>query len=119
MMRLPMILALGAALASCSSGASDPYVDQLVERFDVDECADVQFIRAGRNPDVQKSGGLKVYIADTACIDAMHRAFEIIRFRKIGEMTFEYRSDLGWADVVTLTPLDDGSGTRIDWELES
>lgn len=119
MMRLPMILVLGAAVASCSSGGSDPYVDQLVERFGVDECVDVQFIRAGRNPDMRMSGGLNVYIADTACIDGMHRAFEIIRFRKIGETTFEYRSERGWADVVTLTALDDGSRTRIEWEIVS
>lgn len=68
---------------------------------------------------MRKSGGLKVYVADTACIDAMHLAFEIIRFRKIGESTFEYRSDGGWADVVTLTALGDGSRTRIDWEIVS
>jgi hypothetical protein len=114
-----MILALGVTVASCSSAGSDLYVDQLVERFDVDECADVQFIRAGRNPDMRKSGGLNVYIADRACIDAMHRAFEIVRFRKIGETAFEYRSDRGWADVVTLTALGDGSRTRIDWEIVS
>ena len=119
MVRIRYILASGAALASCSPQASHPSVDQLVERFEVDGCADVQFIKGGRNPDMGKSGALNIYIADADCIAAMHQAFELIHFRQIGDTTFEYRSDRGWADVVTLTPLDDGSGTRIDWELES
>lgn len=115
-LRVPLFLASGAALASCSIQANNSYVDQLVERFDVEQCSDVEFTRAGAHPDQSKTGGLRVYIADAECIDAMHRAFEIIAFRQTGEATFQYTSDRGWADIVTLTPLNDGSGTRIDWE---
>ena len=115
-MRLLTIFVAASVMASCSPLAPDPYTDQLVERFDVDLCSDVQLKRAGRHPDKSRSGTLGVYIADADCVASMREAFEIIAFRQVGEATYRYTSDRGWAEVVTLTPLDDGSGTRIDWE---
>jgi hypothetical protein len=117
-MRILLAVICATLLVSCGEGPRSPqrWVDNLVQRFNVPDCADATLLRGGRNPDVSKPGAMWIYAAGDDCIADMKAAFAIIGFERVGASTYRYASQNGWYELVELAPSDDTRRATIIWE---
>ena len=117
-MRLLSAVICATLLASCGGGSrsTQRWVDNLVQRFNVPDCADATLLRGGRNPDVSKPGARWTYAAGDDCIVQMKAAFAIIGFERVGASTYRYVSQSGWYELVELAPADGARQATIIWE---
>ncbi len=111
-----LIVAWALLATACSDSSDVPYVEQLVDRFDVPACDGVSFVKAGKEASVENGPVSRVYSADGPCIENLKDAFAIIGFEEIEPSVYKYQSEQGYHDVVKLERSDAHKEMVIKWE---
>lgn len=97
--------------------AVEDIVALLVERFDVEACADATPLGqiARRGPDSNQT--VRSYAAQPDCIAAMRVAFDAIGFEQDASGGYSYSGSRDLIETVSFTPSQTGQTTGIEWEL--
>lgn len=112
----PLIVVLIMMASACSAPRDVPFIEQLVDRFDVPACDNVSLVSAGREPRVENAPMSRVYIADDRCVEGLKDAFAVIGFTEIEPSVYRYSSDQAGYETVTLERSDAKKEIGIKWE---
>ena len=114
--RSAFVAALGLTVAACGDVAGAPYIDMLVDRFDVPQCQNAEFFRMAGERVEEGHRVKREFVADRDCMQGLERALIGMDFEEQRPGTFVAERDNGWTETVSIGRWFDNTRTNVRWE---